>query len=256
MTDFDFLQENLSKADLWQQLSEEASELAQAASKMERFYRGTNPPRKSRGELVSDVVEEHADIALCFRLLNWEDEDERKFVEEHKTMRWANAIRTAHAGKKKRGFALCEGVGELQPKVMQNVKIPQRATKLSAGYDCYLPIDIRLEPGESVKVDTGLKAWMQPGEVLLAVPRSGLGFKYFCRLANTIGVIDADYYNNPENEGQIAIKIRNEGDKVMELKAGTAFAQFLFMPYLLADGDDFDNGAARVGGFGSTDKTR
>lgn len=132
------------------------------------------------------------------------------------------------------------------------ITLPKRATKLSAGYDCYAPIDIYLEAGEDVKVPTGIKTYMYPGEVLMALPRSGLGFKYYCRLANTVGVVDADYIQS-DNEGHIFVKLRNEGDKPMVIKQGEAMCQFIFMPFLLADGDDFESGNERNGGFGSTD---
>lgn len=131
--------------------------------------------------------------------------------------------------------------------------LPKRSTKLSAGYDCFAPYDIVLEPNEEVKVPTGINSHMQPGEVLLAFPRSGLGFKYYCRLANTIGVIDADYIQS-DNEGHIFVKIRNEGNKTMTIKAGEGMCQFMFIPFLLADGDSFENGEDRNGGFGSTTK--
>ena len=72
-----------------------------------------------------------------------------------------------------------------------HIKLPQRATRYSAGYDCYAPFDITLDPGEDIKVPTGIRAYMQPGEFLIAAPRSGLGFKYYCRLANTLGIVDA-----------------------------------------------------------------
>ena len=132
------------------------------------------------------------------------------------------------------------------------IKLPKRATSGSAGYDCYAPVDIYLKPGEEIKVPTGIKAYMQDGEVLLAFPRSGLGFKYYCRLSNTIGVIDKDYFNNKNNEGHIFVKMRNEGDKDMMIKQGEAMCQFVFMPFLLVDGDSFDIGDERIGGFGST----
>lgn len=134
------------------------------------------------------------------------------------------------------------------------IVLPKRATKLSAGYDCYAPVDICLEPGQDIKVPTGIKAYMQPGEVLMVFPRSGFGFKYYCRLANTVGVIDADYYNNTNNEGHIFVKIRNEGDKPMTIRQGEAMCQFIFLPFLLADWDDFTVGSERNGGFGSTRK--
>lgn len=135
-----------------------------------------------------------------------------------------------------------------------HVKLPQRATQFSAGYDCYAPFDITLEPGEDIKVPTGIRAYMQPGEVLIAVPRSGLGFKYYCRLANNLAVIDSDYFFS-DNEGHIFIKLRNEGDKTLTIKQGDGMCQFIFMPFLLADGDSFDKGEKRNGGFGSTTKT-
>ena len=74
------------------------------------------------------------------------------------------------------------------------IKMPIRATKKSAGYDFFAPFDIYLKPNEDIKIPTGIRSYMQDGEVLIAVPRSGLGFKYYARLANTLGVIDSDYY--------------------------------------------------------------
>lgn len=133
------------------------------------------------------------------------------------------------------------------------IKLPRRATKGSAGYDCFAPIDIALEPGKDIKVPTGIRAYMKQGEVLMAFPRSGLGFKYYCRLANTVGIIDSDYYYS-DNEGHIFIKLRNEGDKPLIIRQGEAMCQFIFVPFLLADGDSFENGEKRNGGFGSTTK--
>ena len=101
-----------------------------------------------------------------------------------------------------------------------------------------------------MKIPTGLKAYMLPSEYIMIVPRSSMGFKFFMRLANTVAVGDSDYYNNKDNEGHYWIKIRNENDEPMEIKAGQAFAQAIFMNYLLAD-DDSAN-AERVGGIGST----
>ena len=131
-------------------------------------------------------------------------------------------------------------------------KLPKRGTKLAAGYDIYAPYNIILAPGEEINIPTGLKTYMQTGEVLMAFPRSGLGFKYYCRLANTVGVIDGDYYNNSNNEGHMFVKLRNEGNKEMVIKQGEGMCQMIFMPFLLVDGDSFDNGEERKGGFGST----
>ena len=133
------------------------------------------------------------------------------------------------------------------------LKLPKRATAKSAGYDAYSPFDIQLKPSEEITIPTGIKAYMLDDEVVFVLPRSGHGFKYYIRLANTQGVIDSDYYNNIDNEGNINIKIRNEGNKDFSIKKGEAFCQFIFQKYLLADGDDFV-GNERVGGIGSTNE--
>lgn len=133
------------------------------------------------------------------------------------------------------------------------IELPKRSTKESAGYDVFAPFNIHLNPGDDIKIPTGIRAYMQPGEVLMVFPRSGLGFNYYTRLANSTGIIDSDYYYS-DNEGHISIKIRNEGDKALFIKQGDAFAQMIFMPFLLIDGDSFDEGNVRNGGFGSTNK--
>lgn len=132
-----------------------------------------------------------------------------------------------------------------------NLKLPKRSTKESAGYDIFAPFDIILEPNEEIKIPTGLNAHMKKGETLFIFPRSGLGFKYYTKLANTIGIIDSDYVNS-DNEGHIWVKIRNEGNMSLFVKQGEAFCQAIFMPFLLVDGDNFDEGENRNGGFGST----
>lgn len=162
--------------------------------------------------------------------------------------------------KPKRGFEiisqeqLLKDLKELKITVPFRTTLPKRGTSKSAGYDIFAPYNITLKPNEEINVPTGLKAYMQDGEVLMAFPRSGLGFKFYCRLANTVGVIDSDYYNNPKNEGHMFVKIRNEGTKIMEIKQGEGMCQMIFMPFLLVDGDSFDNGEERKGGFGSTTK--
>lgn len=140
---------------------------------------------------------------------------------------------------------------DFETDIEYEIKLPKRSTKESAGYDIFSPVDILLKPNEEIKVPTGLKVHMQKGEVLLIFPRSGLGFKYYTRLANTIGVIDSDYINS-DNEGHIWVKLRNEGDKDLFINQGDAFCQAIFMPFLLVDGDNFDDGEDRNGGFGST----
>lgn len=134
----------------------------------------------------------------------------------------------------------------------EDIKIPKRSTSKSAGYDCFAPIDIKLEPNEEIKIPTGIRSYMLDNEKLSALPRSGHGFKYYLRLANTEGIIDADYYYS-DNEGHIFVKLRNEGNKTLEIKKGQGMCQLIFSKYLLADGDDY-TGDVRNGGFGSTDK--
>ena len=135
----------------------------------------------------------------------------------------------------------------------ESFKLPKRATAYSAGYDIYTPFTFTLMPNEEITIPTGLHVYMNPGEVLVIAPRSGLGFKYYSRLANTIGIIDSDYINS-ENEGHIKVKLRNESDKNMTIKVGEAMCQALFLPFLITDDDKLGVGEKRNGGFGSTTK--
>ncbi len=137
--------------------------------------------------------------------------------------------------------------------IYDSVKLPKRATAGSAGYDFYTPVDIKLEPGQTVKIPTGIRARMDSDWVLMIFPRSGLGFKFRLQLNNTVGVIDSDYYNS-DNEGHIFIKITNDSNegRTVEVAAGGGFAQGIFMPYGLTEDDDVTE--ARNGGFGSTDR--
>ena len=136
-------------------------------------------------------------------------------------------------------------------------KMPARGTKKSACYDIFNNTgeDIVLEPGEiSGAITTYVKAYMLDDEVLMAYVRSGHGFKYSVRLANSTGIIDADYYNNPGNEGEMYVKLHNQGDKTLLIPAGEAMSQFMFQKYLITDDDADTVGGDRDGGFGSTSK--
>jgi len=132
-----------------------------------------------------------------------------------------------------------------------NYKLPCRATRKSAGYDFYSLQDFKLNPGEEIKLPTGVKTYMQDDEELLLFPRSSVGFKYNVKFNNTIPKIDSDYYNNPDNEGHIWIKFTNTGSKVWEVKQGEAIAQGSFYKYLKAD-NDIPKNKERIGGLGST----
>lgn len=140
---------------------------------------------------------------------------------------------------------------ELITKELLNLKPPQRATKKSSGYDFYSPCDFKLLPNEEIKLPTGIKIYMLDDEELLIFPRSSVGFKYNIKINNTIGKIDADYYNNPDNEGHVWIKFTNMGNKIWEVKQGEAVAQGTFYKYLVAD-DDKPIKEERIGGLGST----
>jgi len=122
-------------------------------------------------------------------------------------------------------------------KIYDNYKLPVRDSKLTAGYDIYLLQDLELKPNEIIKLPTGIKAYFQDDEVLLIVVRSSAGFKYNIRLVNQVGVIDADYYNNKNNEGHIFVKIQNEGTETVKFKAGEAIAQGIFLKYLITKSD-------------------
>lgn len=132
-----------------------------------------------------------------------------------------------------------------------DIKLPKRATRHSAGYDFFAPTNIIWEAGQTVTVATGIKAFMPEEYFLMIVPRSGLGFKYKLRLNNTVGIIDADYVQSP-NEGHIFIRMTNESDKRLEIRKGEAFAQGIFMQYYTTIDDDVTD--QRQGGLGSTTK--
>lgn len=137
--------------------------------------------------------------------------------------------------------------------VYDSIKLPKRATSGSAGYDFYTPVAITLEPGETVKVPTGIRAKMEDNWVLKLYPRSGLGFKYRLQLNNTVGIIDSDYYYS-DNEGHIFAKITNDSNegKTVEIAEGTGFMQGIFIEYGITLDDDVTD--VRNGGFGSTTK--
>ena len=140
---------------------------------------------------------------------------------------------------------------------LKDVHLPRRATAGSAGYDFVCTADVTLAPGEAITIPTGIRCEMQPGWVLMLFPRSGLGFKHQVRLANTVGVIDADYFH-AENEGHIMVRIANGqspcsmGSHEVTIRKGERFCQGIFLPHGLAEEDEVLSD--RVGGFGSTGK--
>ena len=137
--------------------------------------------------------------------------------------------------------------------IYEAVRLPKRATAGSAGYDFFAPARISLAPGETVKIPTGIRVWMESEWVLKCYPRSGLGFKFRLQLNNTVGIIDSDYYYS-DNEGHIFAKITNDSNegKALEVKAGDGFMQGIFVEYGITLDDDVTE--VRNGGFGSTTK--
>ncbi len=124
--------------------------------------------------------------------------------------------------------------------IYEGISLPVRATAGSAGYDFFAPVEITLQPGETVKIPTGIRVEMEQDWVLKCYPRSGLGFKYRLQLNNTVGIIDSDYFYS-DNEGHIFAKLTNDTNegKTLVIPAGTGFMQGIFVEY----GNPCGNGA-------------
>lgn len=138
-------------------------------------------------------------------------------------------------------------------KIYDEIKLPCRATKGSAGYDFFSPIDFTLKPGETIKIPTGVRVFIEPDWVLNIFPRSGLGFKFRLQMNNTVGIIDSDYFNS-DNEGHIFVKLTNDTNegKTVSVAKGTGMVQGIFMQYGITIDDNVVQ--IRNGGFGSTTK--
>ena len=151
---------------------------------------------------------------------------------------------------KTRGFEI---VKEYENK---DIHIPVRKTKFSAAYDIEAAEDVVLPSFQKgmkpTLIPTGLKAYMKNDEVLLIVPRSSGPKKQGITFPHNVGVIDSDYYNNPDNEGHIFIQCINLKEEDVYIKKGEAVGQAIFQKYLIADEDTSDK--MRMGGFGSTDQ--
>ena len=160
-----------------------------------------------------------------------------------------NTIREEHGfepvEQKVRGF-------ELVSRLETPVKLPTRGTIHSAGYDICAVDNCTIEPKQSVFIRTGVKAYMPPDEYLDLRVRSSLGIKRQLMLATGASVIDSDYYNNEENEGEIMVVLYNYGDETQTIAAGERIVQGIFTKYFLIDNDDTTK--ERTGGTGSTNK--
>ncbi len=152
--------------------------------------------------------------------------------------------------EKLRGFEVAKGFED------KGINLPERKTKHSAGYDieaaedCVVPA---FKPGMApTLVKTGIKAYMQSDEMLCLYNRSSNPKKKGLILANSVGIIDKDYYGNPDNDGHIMFAFYNIKDTDTEIKKGERIGQGIFEKYLVTD-DDVAIGE-RKGGFGSTNK--
>lgn len=134
-----------------------------------------------------------------------------------------------------------------------DTKLPIRKTKGSAGYDFCLPCDVVLEPyGDSPIIQTGVKAYMPEDEVLLLFIRSSVGIMKNVVLSNSVGVIDSSFADNPDNEGNIGLKLHNNSPHTVEFKKGERIMQGVFVKYGVVIDDQATE--ERKGGIGSTGK--
>lgn len=132
-------------------------------------------------------------------------------------------------------------------------ELPKRGTKFSAGYDFAIIEDLEIKPGEIALGVTGVKAYMMDDEVLQLYPRSSLPRRHHLTIPNNVGIIDKDYYGNPDNDGAIFVSLWNFGNETVFLKKGERVAQGIFMKYLVSP-DEVVVLQTRNGGFGSTGK--
>ena len=147
--------------------------------------------------------------------------------------------------ERKRGFEIVKGFENA------GINLPVRKTKYSAGYDieaaedCVIPTFKKgMKP---TLVKTGIKAYMMEDEVLILANRSSNPGKKGLILANSIGVIDSDYYGNPDNDGHIMFAFFNIKDEDIQIKKGDAIGQGIFQKFLTVDNDLAEG--ARTGGF-------
>lgn len=146
-----------------------------------------------------------------------------------------------------RGFEVVQDEFRKHPKT---IKLPTRATKTSAGYDFYSPVEATIQPKSKVLIWTDVKAYMQEGEVLILDVRSSIGIKKSLMLANTLGIIDHDYFSNTNNDGNIGICLYNMSDEPVYIEQFERIAQGIFIPFLVSDNGNTNE--ERQGGIGSS----
>lgn len=133
-----------------------------------------------------------------------------------------------------------------------SLKLPERSTKNSAGYDFFNPNKVVCKSHEITMIPTGIKAQFPEDEALFLFNRSSNPKKKGLIILNGVGVVDSDYYNNADNEGEMAFVFYNMLNEDVTLEAGEKLGQGIFMKYAKVDNDTAE--AERTGGFGSTGK--
>lgn len=128
--------------------------------------------------------------------------------------------------------------------------LPVRSTKASAGYDISVIDGATIEAGAIKVFNTGIKAYMNEDEYLALHVRSSIGIKRGLMLANVTGIIDSDYYNNPNNEGHIMVALLNTTSEPVVIESGERVCQGIFSKYLITSDDQSTQ--SREGGIGST----
>ena len=139
--------------------------------------------------------------------------------------------RFSRVSGKQYGLDLAGRAGALPP---EEIPLPKRATKGSAGYDFVCPVRTVIPAGGKAVIPTGIRCEMEDGWVLMLFPRSGLGFRHQIRLSNTVGIIDSDYAF-AENEGHIQVSLRNPTERELTVEKGERFCQGIFLPFGLAE---------------------
>ena len=152
--------------------------------------------------------------------------------------------------EKKRGFEIAKGFED------KGINLPERKTKYSAGYDVEAAEDVVVPSFKKgmapTLIKTGIKAYMQDDEMLALYNRSSNPKKKGLILANSVGIIDKDYYENEDNDGHIMFAFYNVKEEDVTIKKGECIGQAIFQKYLLTDDDNAEG--IREGGFGSTSK--
>lgn len=173
------------------------------------------------------------------------DEPTKKYSLDSSILRW-DEDELEIAEPRLRGF---EVVSSFEDK---GVILPTRSTVGSAGYDIRVLCDepVIIAPHTTHVFHTGVRAYMQPDEVLMLYPRSSLAIKRHMRLANSVPIIDSDFYDNPDNSGEIMIAITNFANAFAKIENGERVAQGIFTKYLTVDNDNVTTN--RIGGIGST----